>query len=119
MRAPASSSKGLAVRAVSRMRAGSKVTGVRALRRSDHSAAEIHHADLVIDAPGRGSRFPAWLETLGFKRPNEDRLPIDLHYTSCRYRLGSDALAGNLASLQAATPANPRAGVLQTPVRQS
>jgi 2-polyprenyl-6-methoxyphenol hydroxylase-like FAD-dependent oxidoreductase len=91
---------------------GERVTGVRVLRRSDGSAAEIHNADLVIDAAGRGSRAPAWLETLGFGRPDEDRLPIDLHYTSRRYRLGPPAIAEDLASLQAATPANPRAGVL-------
>ena len=89
-----------------------RVTGVRAVRRSDGSTAEVHSADLVIDAAGRGSRASAWLETLGFGRPDEDRLPIDLHYTSRRYRLGSNALAGNLASVQAATPASPRAGVL-------
>jgi 2-polyprenyl-6-methoxyphenol hydroxylase-like FAD-dependent oxidoreductase len=91
---------------------GKRVTGVRALRRTDGSAAEVHNGDLVIDAAGRGSRAPAWLETLGFGRPDEDRLPIDLHYTSRRYRLGSDALAGDFGSVQAATPANPRAGVL-------
>jgi 2-polyprenyl-6-methoxyphenol hydroxylase-like FAD-dependent oxidoreductase len=93
-------------------RGGERVTGVRVVRRSDGSAEEVHHADLVIDAAGRGSRVPTWLGTLGFGRPDEDRLPIDLHYTSRRYRLGPAALAKDLASLQAATPANPRAGVL-------
>jgi 2-polyprenyl-6-methoxyphenol hydroxylase-like FAD-dependent oxidoreductase len=91
---------------------GERIIGVRVLGRSDGSAAEVHNADLVIDAAGRGSRAPAWLETLGFGRPDEDRLTIDLHYVSRRYRLGSDALAGDLASVQAASPANPRAGVL-------
>jgi 2-polyprenyl-6-methoxyphenol hydroxylase-like FAD-dependent oxidoreductase len=37
---------------------------------------------------------------------------MDLHYTSRRYRLGPDTLGRDLASVQAATPANPRAGVL-------
>jgi len=91
---------------------GERVTGVRVLRRTDNSAAEVHAADLVIDAAGRASRLPAWLETLGLERPVEDRLPIDLYYTSRRYQLGPNALGGNVASLQAATPANPRAGVL-------
>lgn len=91
---------------------GGRVTGVRTRRRSDNSPADVHDADLVVDAAGRGSRAPAWLESLGFRRPDEDRLPIDLHYVSRRYPLGSDALAGDLASVQAATPANPRAGVL-------
>jgi 2-polyprenyl-6-methoxyphenol hydroxylase-like FAD-dependent oxidoreductase len=91
---------------------GERVTGVRILRRTDRSAAEVLNADLVVDAAGRGSRAPAWLEALGFARPTEDRLAIDLHYTSCRYRLSAGALGGNLASVQAATPANPRTGVL-------
>ena len=89
-----------------------RVTGVRILRRTDGSAAEVHDADLVIDAAGRSSRAPIWLETLGCARPEEDRLQLDLHYTSRRYRLGPDALGGDLASVQAATPENPRAGVL-------
>jgi 2-polyprenyl-6-methoxyphenol hydroxylase-like FAD-dependent oxidoreductase len=93
-------------------RGGERVTGVRVLPRADGSAEEVHEADLVIDAAGRGSRAPEWLETLGCERPDEDRVRMDLHYTSRRYRLAPDALGGDLASLQAATPANPRAGVL-------
>jgi hypothetical protein len=94
------------------VRNGERVTGVRVLRRTDDSAAEVHEAELVIDAGGRGSRAPAWLETLGCGRAEEDRVRMDLHYTSRRYRLRSDALGGDLASVQAATPTNPRAGVL-------
>jgi 2-polyprenyl-6-methoxyphenol hydroxylase-like FAD-dependent oxidoreductase len=37
---------------------------------------------------------------------------MDLYYTSRRYRLAPDALGGNLASLQAATPTHPRSGAL-------
>ncbi|HEY6543548.1 MAG TPA: hypothetical protein VIZ64_01485 [Dokdonella sp.] len=37
---------------------------------------------------------------------------MDLYYTSRRYRLAPGALGGDLASLQAATATNPRAGVL-------
>jgi len=105
--APASDVVGLTT-----ARGGERITGVRVLRRSDGSAAEVHEADLVIDAAGRGSRAPAWLETLGHKRPDEDRVKMDLHYTSRRYRLAPDALGGSLASVQAATPSHPRAGVL-------
>jgi len=90
---------------------GERVTGVRVLRR-EGGAAEVHEADLVIDASGRGSRAPTWLETLGFERPEEDRIWIDLRYTSRRYRLPPDALGGDLASVQAPTPTQPRGGVL-------
>jgi hypothetical protein len=87
------------------------VTGVRVLPRTDGSA-DVVDADLVVDASGRGSRAPTWLAALGFARADEDRLEIDLHYTSRRYRLDAGVLGGSLASLQAATSANPRAGVL-------
>ena len=93
-------------------RGGKRINGVRVLRRTDGSAAEVHDADLVVDAAGRGSRAPAWLETLGCGRPEEDRVCMDLYYTSRRYRLAPDALGGDLASVQAATPTNPRAGAL-------
>ena len=93
-------------------RGGERVTGGRFLQRTDGSTAEVLEADLVIDASGRGSRAPEWLETLGCGRPDEDRVAMDLRYTSRRYRLRRDALGGALASVQAATPQNPRAGVL-------
>lgn len=89
-----------------------RVTGARILRRADASAEEILEADLVIDATGRGSRAPVWLETLGLERPHEERVGIDLGYVTRRYRLPPDALDGDLASLHAPTPAHPRGGVL-------
>ena len=83
------------------------------LRRADGSAEELIGADLVVDATGRGSRIPAWLETLGYPRPERDEVQIGLGYSTRTYRLTADALAGNLAVLDAATPQNPRTGALQ------
>jgi hypothetical protein len=40
------------------------------------------HADLVVDAMGRGSRAPAFLESMGYERPVEDELAIRLSYSS-------------------------------------
>jgi hypothetical protein len=93
-------------------RGGARITGVRVLGRTDGSAAQNQDADIVVDASGRGSRAPGWLETLGRGRPDEESVCMDLYYTSRRYRLAPDALGGKLASVQAATPTNPRAGVL-------
>jgi 2-polyprenyl-6-methoxyphenol hydroxylase-like FAD-dependent oxidoreductase len=42
------------------------ITGVRT------SEGEEHHADLVIDATGRQSRLPAWLEAAGAPPPHEE-----------------------------------------------
>lgn len=89
-----------------------RIAGAKILRRADGSAEETVEADLVVDATGRGSRTPVWLVALGYERPPEDRVPIDLGYTTCRYRLGPDALGGDLATLHGPTPAHPRGGVL-------
>jgi 2-polyprenyl-6-methoxyphenol hydroxylase-like FAD-dependent oxidoreductase len=90
-----------------------RVAGVRVLRRADGSAEQVLGADLVVDATGRGSRTPVWLEALGYGRPQEDQVRIGLGYATRTYRLPPDALGGDLAVLQAATPQHPRTGALQ------
>ncbi|HZD68279.1 MAG TPA: FAD-binding monooxygenase [Actinomycetes bacterium] len=91
-----------------------RVTGARVLRRADGSAEEALRADLVVDATGRGSRTPAWLEALGYERPDKQQARIGLGYATRTYRLPPDALGGELAVLHGATPKHPRAGLLQT-----
>lgn len=92
---------------------GLRVTGVRVLRRADGSAEELLGADLVVDATGRGSRAPAWLEALGYSRPAKEQVRIGLGYATRTYRLPPDATDGDLAILDAATPQHPRTGALQ------
>jgi 2-polyprenyl-6-methoxyphenol hydroxylase-like FAD-dependent oxidoreductase len=92
---------------------GRRVTGVRVLRRAAGSAEQVLGADLVVDATGRGSRTPIWLEALGHPRPQEEQVRIGLGYATRTYRLPPDALGGDLAVLQAATPQHPRTGALQ------
>jgi 2-polyprenyl-6-methoxyphenol hydroxylase-like FAD-dependent oxidoreductase len=90
-----------------------RVTGVRVLRRADGSAEELVGAELVVDATGRGSRVPIWLEALGYRRPPRDEVRIGLGYATRTYRLPPDPLSGDLAIIQAATPGHPRTGGLQ------
>jgi 2-polyprenyl-6-methoxyphenol hydroxylase-like FAD-dependent oxidoreductase len=92
---------------------GRRVTGGRVLRRADNSAEELLGAELVVDATGRGSRAPLWLEALGYARPETEQVRIGLGYATRIYRLPPDALDGDLAVLQAATPQHPRTGALQ------
>jgi len=89
-----------------------RITGIRLLRRADGSAAETLDADLVVDATGRGTRSPVWLEALGFDRPDEDRVRVDVAYATRRYRLAPDALDGGLAYLLGPTPQRPRGAAL-------
>jgi 2-polyprenyl-6-methoxyphenol hydroxylase-like FAD-dependent oxidoreductase len=68
-----------------------RVTGARIVDR-----ASGHHmtltADLVVDATGRGSRTPIFLEALGYDRPVEDELLVHLAYASHLLRLPPGAV---------------------------
>jgi pimeloyl-ACP methyl ester carboxylesterase/2-polyprenyl-6-methoxyphenol hydroxylase-like FAD-dependent oxidoreductase len=86
-----------------------RVTGVRLLRRADGSAEESLPADLVVATGGRGARVPAWLEALGYERPREERLAIDVTYASRHLRMPADALGGDKLVLIGARPGHPRA----------
>jgi 2-polyprenyl-6-methoxyphenol hydroxylase-like FAD-dependent oxidoreductase len=90
----------------------SRVTGVSLLRRADGSAEEMLDADLVVDATGRGSRAPKWLEALGHGRPEQDEVRIDVGYATRRYRLPPGALDDDLACVHGPTPDQPRGGAL-------
>ena len=87
---------------------GRRVTGARVLRRAGGGAEEVLGADLVVDATGRGSRTPLWLEALGYARPETEQVRIGLGYATRTYRLPADALGGDLGALHAPTSEHPR-----------
>lgn len=62
-----------------------RVAGVRVLPRRDASVEEVVDADLVVDATGRGSRLPQWLESAGHPVPAVEETGLDVTYTSCRF----------------------------------
>ncbi|WP_433761583.1 NAD(P)/FAD-dependent oxidoreductase [Nocardia sp. CA-135398] len=84
------------------------VGGVRVMRRETSGEPEPVHADLVVDAMGRGSRAGAWLETLGYPRPREDQVPVDIGYATCHFRLPLDAVSGDRIVLVGPMPSRPR-----------
>ncbi|OZM71912.1 FAD-binding monooxygenase [Amycolatopsis antarctica] len=85
-----------------------RVIGVRVIDEAEDSVEEFVAADLVVDATGRGSRTPAWLEELGYQRPREDRVKVDLAYTTRHYRLRDDPYGTDLSINPVASPDNPR-----------
>jgi 2-polyprenyl-6-methoxyphenol hydroxylase-like FAD-dependent oxidoreductase len=91
---------------------GRQVRGVRVIRQADGSAEEVLKADLVVDATGRGSRSPVWLEQLGYPRPTEEEVRIGVAYASRVYRRRRDHLDGNRAVVIAATGERRRGGVM-------
>lgn len=91
---------------------GGRVTGVRVKRRAGERADEVIDADLVVDAMGRGSRTPKWLTSLGYERPREDQVRVDVGYATRRYRLPADGLHGDLVCVHGPTAERPRGGAL-------
>ena len=87
---------------------GERVTGVRFLSRADGSAEETLAADLVVATTGRSARVPAWLESLGYEAPAEQRLQVGVTYASRYLRLPADALDGDKLVLVGARPGLPR-----------
>ncbi|HZJ07753.1 MAG TPA: FAD-dependent monooxygenase [Nocardioidaceae bacterium] len=89
-----------------------RVTGARVIRRADGSTEETLDADLVVDATGRGSRTPLWLDGLGYGRPTEEKFSIGVGYASGTFRLAPGTLGRDLAIINAPTSAHPRGGGL-------
>jgi 2-polyprenyl-6-methoxyphenol hydroxylase-like FAD-dependent oxidoreductase len=86
-----------------------KVTGARVQRREQGTEPEVLSADLVVDITGRGSRMPAWLTELGYQAPAEDKIKVDLAYTTRHYRLkNGNPFTHDIAINQAGTPVSPR-----------
>jgi 2-polyprenyl-6-methoxyphenol hydroxylase-like FAD-dependent oxidoreductase len=67
------------------------VRGVR-VAPLDGGPEQTVSADLVVDATGRGSRAPVWLEQLGYQRPADDRIAVRVKYASQTLRLPSGQL---------------------------
>jgi 2-polyprenyl-6-methoxyphenol hydroxylase-like FAD-dependent oxidoreductase len=90
-----------------------RVNGVTVERRAEGAQGETLAADLVVDAGGRGSRAPAWLEEMGYERAPEERIEIGVSYTTRLYRRRPDDLPGvKLVLVQSTPPGNRRFGAM-------
>jgi 2-polyprenyl-6-methoxyphenol hydroxylase-like FAD-dependent oxidoreductase len=63
-----------------------RVTGVILRYRTGEQDEEELAADLVVDASGRGSRAPQWLNSLGYGNVQETSVKIDVGYATRIYR---------------------------------
>ncbi len=75
-----------------------RVTGARVVDRDTTCEATLT-ADLVVDATGRGSRTPNFLEELGYGRPPQDELAVHLAYACQLLRLAPGAVAEHMIAL--------------------
>jgi 2-polyprenyl-6-methoxyphenol hydroxylase-like FAD-dependent oxidoreductase len=92
---------------------GRRVSGVRIrpLNGSSDDRAALR-ADLVVDATGRRSRLPDWLDHLGFPRPAETRIDPSVSYATRTYRRPPRRVDWKGAFIQAKPPTTGRMAVM-------
>ena len=87
------------------------VTGVL-VQRPDGTSA-IVHGTLVVDASGRSSRSPQWLQELGYDVPITETVTVDLGYTTRTFKRYSHDLNGDIgAVIGPLPPAQKRVGFM-------
>ncbi|WP_190143646.1 squalene monooxygenase [Streptomyces glebosus] len=87
-----------------------RITGVRLRVRAPGATEAVAYADLVVDATGRGSRSPVWLEDLGYGRPRAECIRVRATYMSQVYRHEPHHFNGRMGTACAAYPGTPRSG---------
>ena len=97
--------------------AANRVGGVKIRFRNERDGQgggeEILDADLVVDASGRSSRAPRWLEEMGYDAPQETIIDAHLGYTSRLYRIPKGFDPGwKGIYIQLAPPEHTRGGAL-------
>ncbi|MFN8598663.1 MAG: hypothetical protein U0559_21060, partial [Anaerolineae bacterium] len=63
-----------------------RIGGVQIQRRAPGAIGELLNAELVVDATGRGSQSPKWLEALDYPRVAETTIKVDIGYATRLYR---------------------------------
>jgi 2-polyprenyl-6-methoxyphenol hydroxylase-like FAD-dependent oxidoreductase len=91
---------------------GARVSGVRVCARDAERGERTIAADVVIDATGRGSRTPAWLEALGHRAPEVEELEVRVSYATRAFRRRAQDLEGDRhVIVSGVAPDRPRGGI--------
>ncbi|WP_025616721.1 FAD-dependent monooxygenase [Salinispora cortesiana] len=93
---------------------GDRVTGVRVQAHGAGGAERLLAADLVVDASGKSSRTPRWLRELRYPEVPEERVKIDLTYTTADFRgpLSIHLTGDRIGLVCVASPRSPRGATL-------
>ena len=88
-------------------------TGVTGIAFSRHAGGEVQNltSQVVVDATGRGSRTPVFLERLGYGRPAEDQLTVRVAYASMLVRIPAGTVKEHVIA-RMFEPGRPRAFVM-------
>lgn len=80
-----------------------RVTGL-AVRSKDGSAPETIGADLVVDASGRGSQSPRWLEEAGCGHPDEITVKVNVGYATRTFTREPGEFFASIGGVISGTP---------------
>lgn len=94
-----------------------RITGVVLRYRSGEQREETLSADLIVDASGRGSRAPQWLNSLGYGNVQETSVKIDIGYATRIYRCPAHLPAGWKALLIFGRPPDDKRGGVIFPIQ--
>lgn len=89
-----------------------QVTGVRVTSTTDPATERELRAALTIDASGRASRLPGWLEQLGYTAPEPVAAGVESRYATRIFRRTPDVDPARLATVIVASPRLRRGGVM-------
>jgi 2-polyprenyl-6-methoxyphenol hydroxylase-like FAD-dependent oxidoreductase len=103
---------------VSQLRArNDRITGVVLRYRTGEQHEEALAADLIVDASGRGSRAPQWLNSLGYGNVQETSVKIDIGYATRIYHCPAQLPAGWKALLMFGRPPGDKRGGVILPIQ--
>lgn len=87
------------------------VEGVR-VRWKDGREEGVETAVFVVDASGRGSKLPDWLQAIGYDAPEETVIDVRLGYAGRRYKIPTPAPDWDMMLIGAEPPHKSRAGLI-------
>lgn len=104
--------QGYVVEALCTDQTNTKVTGVTIRKREAATTPERVAATVVVDASGRGSRLPEWLQAVGYEAPTEITIDAKAGYASRIYQAPNDDTAWRMMYYLAEAPEQSRGGIL-------
>jgi 2-polyprenyl-6-methoxyphenol hydroxylase-like FAD-dependent oxidoreductase len=93
-----------------------QVIGVKLRSETQAEYPDRLSANLVVDATGRNSRTPQWLESLGYKRPEETEVLVKVGYTSRIYRRNTKDFKTRKGLIISANPPDGKRGGVMAPI---
>jgi 2-polyprenyl-6-methoxyphenol hydroxylase-like FAD-dependent oxidoreductase len=88
-----------------------RVEGVR-IKHMKGGRDETVNCQLTVDASGRGSQTPAWLQAAGYAKPIEEVIAVGLGYTTRIYRRSAKDLDGDAAMIIPSAPPDRRGAAM-------